>query len=166
MPTLAHCALCSMVTAIALPRRVYVPNIYARLDVPNVHFDTVMSFPLLVYCVWECAASGAHTDVSCKLTMAIAFICVVFNNVTSTLFSRCGKCSKYCFLLNIKTGQTLIYKISSIASLVEAAVSDAPPLNSAVKSFQNFSSSVLCQWACAIELLQQSVQFSFVTAHK
>ena len=126
VPTLAHCALCNMITAIGLTMRSHMPNIYIRLHMPNFHFDPVMPFPLLVYWAWECEASWVLTDVSClllnKLTMAVALICV------PNIF----------FLSNMKT-----------------AVLDAPPLNSDVQSFQNFTSSLLCQWEPAIELLQQ-----------
>jgi hypothetical protein len=105
VPTLAHCALCSVVIAIALPRCVYMPNIYTPSHMPHVHFEAVISFPLLVYWAWECETSG-HTQTSLafllsNLTMTIALICVTFNNFTSALFPRCGKCSKYWFLCQI-----------------------------------------------------------------
>ena len=80
VPTLAHCALCNMITAIGLTMRSHMPNIYIRLHMPNFHFDLLMPFPLLVYWAWECEASWVLTDVSClllnKLTMAVALICV------------------------------------------------------------------------------------------
>ena len=121
-----------------------------------------MSFPLLVYWAWECESSGAHTDVSCvllsELTMAIVWFVLYLIILQLNCSHDVASVPNFVFFGGgqiLKQGKRDFTKISSIASVVEAAVSEAPPFNSDVQSFQNFHSSVLCQWGCIIELLLQ-----------